>query len=116
MTEERLRELNGTLDLALLLAIDVIREHDAESEIVWQQRLIGQAATKLTNAGRFPGRLAFYSDAELLVLWQQVTVDADDYERTMLANEVELEVARRGLTAAFNGTVVRNAEGGPPSG
>ena len=52
MVDPRLRELNRVLDMALLLAVDLIREHDSEglSVVEWQERLIGRAEKKLLLA------------------------------------------------------------------
>lgn len=51
--EDLLRERNRTLDYALLLAIDKIRERDDEglTELEWQERLIGGAARRMHAEG-----------------------------------------------------------------
>src|SRR4051794_34013896 len=102
-TERRLRELNGVLDMAVLLAVDVICEHDAHglSKHEWQRRGIGEAARKLTDAGQFPGRLALFADDELRALAIGIAladgVASDGFPTEPLMGEVEFEMARRGF-------------------
>lgn len=111
-TEYRLRELNGVLDLAVCLAIDVIREHDSHglSEVEWQRRLIDMAARKLTDARQFGGRFSLFTDAELHALDEQlirVGGGNDSVEREALSGEVEFELARRGIGRFQAGDAVR---------
>lgn len=90
-TERRLRELNGVLDLAVCVAVDVIREHDDHglSAAEWQRRLVGAAAKKLTAVGQFPGRLSLFTDDELRAFCAGITDEFD--------GEVKFEMARRGM-------------------
>lgn len=98
-TERKLRELGGVLDMALLLAVDVICEHDSHglSTHEWQRRLIGEAAKKLTVARRFSGRLSLFSDEELKLLYSVAAEGDVEVALDALAGEIEFELARRGV-------------------
>jgi len=91
--ERRLRELNGVLDMAVLIAIDVIVEHDSHglSHAEWQRRVISMAARKLADVQQFAGRFSLFTDEELRVLAEQEISDE------ALAGEVTFELTRRGL-------------------
>lgn len=95
-TERRLRDLNGVLDLAVLLAVDVIREHEDHglSQLEWQRRLIGEAAKKLGSAGLFPGRFSLFSDEELTTMWHAL-ISVEPHSD--LTHEVVFEATRRSL-------------------
>lgn len=97
-TIRRLRDQVGVLDLAVLIATDVICEHNDHglSKIEWQRRLLAEASQRLAAQGVFPGRFSLFSDDELRVLREQGSGD-DSVIGDTLGAEVEFEFARRGL-------------------
>jgi len=54
VTEYRLRDRNGVLELALMLASDRLREHEGGEELDVLEGLIGEAERRLLEEGRLP--------------------------------------------------------------
>lgn len=107
--EQRLRELNGVLDMALLLATDVIVEAESHglSKAEWQRRLISTAARKLADVQQFAGRFSLFTDEELQTISEGLGA-RDEFDgiegaesasagAVALGGEVEFEMTRRGL-------------------
>jgi hypothetical protein len=92
-TEHRLRDLNGVLELALLEAIDLLRERgDGRSVEEIQEATIREATTRLASLGRFPGRWSLFGGDEIDLI-DDALAERDD--AIPLRHELEFEQARR---------------------
>lgn len=90
-TIRRLRALHGALEMGLLLAADALEEaHPDLSSRQWFETLLSQGVKKLVDEARMSGRLAFFSDDEII----ELDIAMKD---TGLGGEIADEYVARGL-------------------